>query len=193
MEKHMKLPMKARLLAVVSVLVLFQAGGAEAGGFDEFRVKRENAFEFAAKPAVTRDGDRLTITFETKGRCDATVAIEDVDGRIVRHLASGVLGPNAPKPFSKSSRRQELSWDGKDDGGRYIDSKDALIVRVSLGLKPHFERTLFWSPHKRVGRYSPVLCAAPEGVYVAEGQAVDQIRLFDHDGNYVRAVYPSSP
>jgi hypothetical protein len=34
---------------------------------DEFKVKREAVFEFAQKPQVTRQGDRVTIAFETKG------------------------------------------------------------------------------------------------------------------------------
>ena len=30
----------------------------------------------------------------------------------------------------------------------------------------------------------------PEGVYVYDGNGVDHVRLFDHDGNYVRTIYP---
>ena len=71
-----------------------------ASDLDEFKVKREAVFEFAQKPVVTRQGDRVTITFETKGFCDVTVAIEDQNGKIVGHLASGVLGPNAPGPLT---------------------------------------------------------------------------------------------
>ena len=110
---------------------------------DEFRVKREAVFEFAHKPVVTRQGDRVTIAFETKGLCDVTVAIEEAGtgagpARIVRHLASGVLGPNAPEPFQKNARAQVIVWDGKNDKGDYVEDKDACTVRVSLGLKPRF-------------------------------------------------------
>ena len=107
---------------------------------DEFRIKREAVFEFVRKPTVTREGDTVTVMFESRGLCDATVAIEDARGRIIRHLACGALGPNAPAPFKKSSRTQILVWDGKDDRGRYIDNKDSCVVRVSLGLKPHRNR-----------------------------------------------------
>jgi len=55
--------------------------------------------EIAAKPTVTRDGDTITISFESKGFCDATVAIENDSRRIIRHLASGVLGPKTPAPL----------------------------------------------------------------------------------------------
>jgi DNA-binding beta-propeller fold protein YncE len=153
-------------------------------------VKREPVFEFAQKPTVARAGDKVTIAFETKGLCDVTVAIERGDGKIIRHLACGVLGPKAPPPLLKDAKKQVLVWDGKDDQDAYVDDKAACSVRVSLGLKPQFERTLFWSPKKRIGFAYPALCAAEEGVYVYEGSGVDHVRLFDHAGNYLRTIYP---
>ncbi|MFO7900402.1 MAG: hypothetical protein R6V58_15250 [Planctomycetota bacterium] len=172
---------------------------AKAAPFREFKPKREEVFEFARKPVVTRRGDTVTIAFQTEGWCDVTVAIEDDRGSIVRHLASGVLGPNAPEPFLWNSKAQTLVWDGKDDAGVYVDDKDRCVVRVSLGLKPRFERTLFWHPGKpsAQGGYSAfrgqrlALTAVPEGVLVFDsGQGVDHLRLFDRDGNYLRTIYP---
>jgi hypothetical protein len=157
---------------------------------DEFKIKREELFDFAEQPKVLRTGDQVTITFATKGWCDVTVALEDPDGRIIRHLASGVLGENAPEPFLWNSTRQSLVWDGKNDQGRYVDDKESLALRVSLGLKPQFERTLFWSPKKRMSNACPLLSATPEGVYLFEGRGVDFVRFFDHDGNYVRTIFP---
>ena len=175
---------------------------ASAADADEFKVKRQNVFEFTAKPTVKHDGDKVTITFTSKAFCDATVAIEDGQGDgpstgsgqgqpgIVRHLASGVLGPNAPAPFQKDSLSQTLVWDSKDDQGVYVRDASRCSVRVSLGLKPQFERTLFWSPHKRVSESSPLVKAATEGIYVVDGQVCDHVRLFDHQGRYVRTIYP---
>ncbi len=177
-------------LSVISVLFAALAVSASASDLDEFKVKREPVFEFTEKPKVTRDGDKVTISFASKGYCDATVAIENADSRIVRHLASGVLGVNAPSPFQKNALEQTIVWDGKDDQGKYVDDKDALTVRVSLGLKPQFERSLFWSPHKRMSNACPLLAATEEGVFVWEGRGVDHVRLFDHNGDYVRTVYP---
>lgn len=169
----------------------WQASGAAAAGMDEFKVKREADFAFAQKPLVTRQGDLTTIEFEAAGLCDATVAIENARGVIIRHLASGVLGTNAPAPFRQGSKRQRLVWDGKNDQGVYVDDQQLHTVRVSLGLKPEFERTLFWCPQKRVGNAnSPLLCAAPEGVYIAEGCGLDSLRLYDHGGDYLRTLYP---
>ena len=163
---------------------------ARAADVDELKVKREAVFEFVQKPAVTRTGDRITIAFESKGNCDATVVIENADGKIVRHLISGVLGANAPAPLQKNSKKQAVVWDGKDDQGKYVDDKDACVVRISLGLKPQFERNLLWSPKKRIGSEACIVAAAPEGVYIFDGLGADHLRLFDHQGNYARTVYP---
>ncbi len=184
------------VLAFAAACTVQQSESALA--WEEFSVKRESVFEFAQPPRVTRDGDTVAIMFETKSFCDVTVAIEHGDPskdsgqgrRIVRHLASGVLGNNAPPPFQKGERKQTLIWDGKDDAGVYVDDKDAVRVRVSLGLKPRFERSLFWHPWKSGGGVV-AMAAAPEGVYVFQsGRAVDHLRLFDPDGNYLRTLYP---
>ncbi len=178
-------------LAAVIALTLFGAVVAAAGEIPpEFRVKRTGPFEFAKKPEVKRAGDRVTISFAAKAACDATVAVEDAKGRILRHLASGVLGKNAPPPFAKGALAQTVAWDGKDDAGRYVEDKGACVVRVSLGLKPRFERTLLWSPERRVGSAPPIMRPTKDGVYVYQGRGLDHLRLFDHDGGYVRALYP---
>ncbi|OPX21588.1 MAG: hypothetical protein B1H04_06385 [Planctomycetales bacterium 4484_123] len=40
------------------------------------------------------------------------------------------------------------------------------------------------------GLPTPRIAAAPEGVYVFEGRGMDHLRLLDHEGNYLRAIYP---
>lgn len=175
-----------------TLLLTVASPAALAGQMEEFKVKREAVYEFAQAPKVTRSGDHITIDFETKGNCDVTVAIEEEDGKILRHLASGVLGENAPPPFQKNVKKQALVWDGKDDRGIYLDNKDALTVRVSLGLKPQFERTLLWHPKKlgTSGDTMPFVVPQPEGVYVYDAFGAEQIRLFDHQGKYIQTIYP---
>ena len=192
--------MRAFSLILWTCLLGALATSARASDLDEFKVKRQEVFEFSEKPRATRSGDRIEIAFASKDYCDATVAIEDAQGKIVRHLVSGVLGPAAPEPFQKNSLKQTLVWDGKDDQGKYIDDKSSHTIRVSLGLQPRFERNLFWEPKRRLGSFgggsilintpTPLLQAAPEGVYVFEGLGVEQLQLYDHQGNYVRALYP---
>jgi hypothetical protein len=161
-----------------------------ASDVDEFKVKRKEVFEFSKRPQLSRNGDAVTITFAAKDYCDASVAVENPDGSIICHLASGVLGPNAPEPFQKSSLSQTLVWDGKDDQGVLVINKGPHTVRVSLGLKPTFEKNLYWSPYKRFSQAAPLIQATEEGVLVYEGFGVDSVKLFDHEGHYVRTVYP---
>jgi hypothetical protein len=175
---------------LLHVLALGLVAAADRPADDEFKVKRQEAYEFTQKPLIQRHGDQVTIAFASKALCDATVAIEDEQGRIVRHLASGVLGANAPEPFQKNSRSQTVVWDGKNDQGVYLDDKDRLTVRVSLGLRPQFEKTLYWSPYKRISQAVPLIQASAEGVFVFEGAGVDSLKQFDHQGRYVRTLYP---
>ncbi len=189
-----------KALTALSAVILIAGQSAAGPDLSEFEVKREDTFEFAEKPRVTRDGDNWTIRFKTTAFCDVTVAVEDSTGRILRHLASGVLGENAPPPFEQNSLEQTLVWDGKNDQGKYVDDIGDVAVRVSLGLKPRYERSLFWSPEKRSsndpafrgfsgGRHA--IAAAPEGVYVYDsGRGFDHVRLFDRDGNYQETVHP---
>ncbi|MFT5528144.1 MAG: hypothetical protein ACI9HK_006132, partial [Pirellulaceae bacterium] len=86
-----------------------------ADDLDEFRVNREAVFEFTEKPTIARGDNQFIIQFASKANCDVSVAIEDGDGKIVRHLASGVLGPTAPPPLQKNSTSQRIVWDGKSD------------------------------------------------------------------------------
>ncbi len=180
--------------------VLGWCGTTPASDLDEFKIKRKSNFNFAQTPQFVRRGDKLTITFITEDYCDVTIAIENANGKIVRHLACGVLGPKAPAPFQLNSKRQQVVWDGKDDQGRYIDDKENYTARVSLGLKPQFEKNLLWVPQRRLGSWmggttssnkpTPLIVPAPEGVYVFEGRLIDQLRLFDRGGQYLRTIYP---
>ncbi len=181
----------SRPVLTLCVFFSFAALGVLGSEKEDYTVDREQVFEFAKEPALSREGDRVTIAFETKGFCDVSVAVDGPDHRVVRHIASGVLGPNAPEPFKKASRAQEIVWDGKDDLGRYVDNKTELMVRVSLGLKPRFEKSLFWHPKKRVAeRRHPRAVAQPEGVYIYEGGGVESVKLFSHEGKYIRTIYP---
>lgn len=111
--------------------VLFGFRAFSASVPEEFKIKREQVFEFAEKPVVARQGDKVTISFESKGFCDATVAIENGQGRIIRHLASGVLGPKAPEPFKKNARKQTLGGINVSPSGKIVASCAYRYVGIS--------------------------------------------------------------
>ena len=151
---------------------------------------RKEVFAFTRKPTVEKMApDRYRISFACKDSCDVTIAVVDARGKIVRHLASGVLGTNAPAPFQKDSLSQELFWDGKDDQKRYVDPPEQFRVRVSLGLKPTFGRILGWHPKDNTG-YIFGIAADPTGVFVVETGARPHIVKYDHDTNYLGTILP---
>jgi hypothetical protein len=53
---------------------------------------------------------------------------------VVRHLASGVLGSNAPAPFQKNSLKQKIYWGGRNDLDVYVkpDSENASRIMEAL-------------------------------------------------------------
>lgn len=170
-------------------------GGLLAGEFGpeterEFSVKRKEVFKFTEKPSVTRDGDRVTIAFASQDYCDATVAIEDAAGNIVRHLATGVLGPHAPAPFARNALKQTIVWDSKDDFGKYIDDHARYGVRVSLGLRARFEKNVHWHPYRCMGN-DTAIAVDKDGVYVFQNNSMlNYLRKYDHKGNYVETLFP---
>ena len=141
-----------------------QAGPAPVNQYKGMQ-ERQEVFEFAQKPKVAKQHDRWIITFASRARCDATVAIVGPDGRIVRHLASGVLGKNAPYPFQQDTLSQRLEWDGLTDGFRKAETGGG-EVRVRLGLQAKYERDIAWAPRKgscveKDGRYLRTLFPPP--------------------------------
>lgn len=172
-------------LLLISILVNIPADEV----LPELQVKRKNIFEFTKEPVLTKSGDTITIEFSVKDFCDATVAIQNAEGDIVRHLASGVLGEKAPSPFIKNSLDQKLIWDSKDDRGKYIDDLKNISVRVSLGLKPMYEKDLYTTPYKRISA-TPAITCGPEGFYVFEGVGRDHLMQFSQTGEYIKTIYP---
>lgn len=165
----------------------------------------EEVFEFTQKPAVTKQGDKVIVAFTSRGKCDATVAIVGSDGRIVRHLASGVLGRNAPAPFQVNSLQQSIEWDGLDDQGRDLlrrnpeDGAGDWKVRVGLGLQARYVLSIAWHSHD-LAPVSEVKGVQPRIAVDANGFTYVAVplwlgwhgRVYDKAGNYVRTFWPPS-
>ncbi|KPJ69712.1 MAG: hypothetical protein AMS14_11310, partial [Planctomycetes bacterium DG_20] len=150
---------------------------------------------FAKKATAARTADGVRIDFAVSTPTDVAVYVEDGQGKIVRHLAAGVLGPNAPEPLAKDSLAQSLTWDGKDDLGRPA-AGGPFKVRVALGLRPTFDRLIGYNPAQLGAVRS--LATGPDGtVYVlstvwgfGNGASHGAVLAFDRDGKYLRQVIP---
>ncbi len=162
------------------------------------RQKRADDFSFAVKPAVKKDGDKYVISFTTAAACDATVMVVDKDGKVVRHLGSGVLGKNAPWPFTQGSLAQKIEWDGTDDQGESVDVSGA-TVKVGLGLRPTLDKLLGWAPGNVQQLQGFAMDAKGRLVLLggnfghASGNFSPTMELFDAGGQYIRQLIPCSP
>ncbi len=87
---------------------------------------------FTADPTARTEGGKAVITFTVSKPTDVAVSILGAKGAVIRHLAAGVLGGNAPTPLNKNSLAQEIIWDGRDDLGQPAAGAS---VRVRLGLR----------------------------------------------------------
>ncbi|MGQ9663628.1 MAG: hypothetical protein ACUVWX_15050 [Kiritimatiellia bacterium] len=150
---------------------------------------------FRSQPTAKLVGQSVLIEFEVSAPRDIAVSIEQPDGKIVRHLAAGVLGTNAPPPLEKGSLCQRLVWDGCDDLGRRVTRK-SLRVRVALSLKAEFERMLGHNPAD-LGSIRALAVDGEGNLYVFHTHSshhpmddTTAVAVFDRQGRYLRTIVP---
>jgi hypothetical protein len=153
--------------------------------------------EFTRKPTARRINGKVRIEFAVNRKTDVTVFVLGAGGRVVRHLASGVLGKTPPKPL-KPGLVQSIDWDRRDDLGKPCsESGGAYKVRVGLGLG--------LKPDKVVtsrGGLSAIrgLAVGPRGELYAlgmvgnlhSGDASPACLVYDRSGKYLRTIMPYS-
>jgi hypothetical protein len=113
-----------------------------------------------------RKGETAEITFSAKAPIDAELSVVDAQGKIVRHLAAGMLGDHSPPPFSPGLK-QKLTWDGTDD----VDKPAAggpFQVRLALGMKARLHRIYGWNGHWPADR-NGMVCGPVGMLYVVHG------------------------
>ncbi len=151
--------------------------------------------QFATPPDVRSTERGVEIRFAVNAPTDCAVAVLDAQGKVVRHLAAGVLGPNAPAPLAKGSLRQTLLWDRKDDLGRAAVG-GPFKVRVGLGLRPSFDRLIGHSPASF--QSIRALAVGPGGelfVFHAFGALhpdddTTHCAVLSREGKYLRTILP---
>jgi len=176
--------------------------------------------EFSRAPKIERAGDQAIITFELNGPGDVEVAVLDAKGKVVRHLAAGVLGgKNAPPPPLAQGLSQKVAWDGKDDLGKPVatwadgpaanhkDYRGPFEVRVRAGMTITFGRMIGGSPYTGSVTSMPyrapvngIVVDARGNLFVKMMSAIGShgnsgkwpwhIRQFDRSGDYVRTLLP---
>ena len=151
---------------------------------------------FVSGPAVDASSGAAVISFAVNEPVDVEVAVIDAGGKVVRHLAAGVLGgENTPPAPLQAGLSQSLSWDGRDDAGNRVSTGDC-TVRVRLGLKPFWQ---YWvntvnfpgshcgSPYapraweETVNRSNPIFpritSETPPGLYITVNEAYQELYI----------------
>ncbi|PCJ58658.1 MAG: hypothetical protein COA79_12700 [Planctomycetota bacterium] len=75
--------------------------------------------------------------------------------------------------------------------GVYVKDINSCVVRVSLGVKASFEKNLHYNPLRTHGD-DTAFSIDKDGVYIYQSNMNNYVRQFDHEGNYLRTLYPFS-
>jgi sugar lactone lactonase YvrE len=188
----MKLPTGSSFMYLLVYVCLGLSGQAAAGTYEApLDVRKDATAKFEAEPTAAKKDGKVEISFTVSAPIDVEVSVLDAKGTIVRHLASGLLGRNAPKPFKKDALKQELEWDLRDDDGRPATG-GPFKVRVRLGLGSEMDRFI----PGEVPKTPPptAIGVGPDGtVYVlsSRGKAGGAyLFALDRNGKYLRTILP---
>ncbi|MHC4917673.1 MAG: hypothetical protein ACYTGB_19535, partial [Planctomycetota bacterium] len=155
-------------------------------------VRGEAKASFASGPEVKKADGKVSISFEASRAIDVEVAVLDAKGKVVRHLAAGLLGEHAPAPFARGQLKQTLVWGGKDDVGKPA-GEGPFSVRVRLGATPRLVKQFGAAPGI-VGPINGLTVGAGGEVYVISrswvGRGRNEIQVFDRKGRYLRTIMP---
>ncbi|MCG3181959.1 MAG: hypothetical protein BIFFINMI_04405 [Phycisphaerae bacterium] len=183
--------MKASLSALVAVLLAplvvwgetYEAPLATRGPADA---------KLTAGPTVEKAAGGVKIAFAVSAATDVEAAIVDEDGKVVRHLAAGLLGEHAPAPLAAGSLKQELLWDGKDDLGKAVAAPDC-SVRVRVGATPRLDSVLGFNGNT-LGPIQSLVVGDKSELFVLVRSWVSrgrtEMRVFDRRGRYLRTIMP---
>ncbi len=178
-------------LAAAAALLL-TSGPARAGTLEApLDVRKDGEVKLAAGPAAGAAGDGVKIGFAVSAPTDVEVAILDAKGAVVRHLAAGLLGPNAPEPFKKDALAQEVLWDRRDDAGKPA-AGGPFKARVSAGARPRLDKYAGFDGNCLPGIVGLVVGEGGE-LFVLMSESFrggTEVRVLDKDGKYLRTIVP---
>lgn len=149
---------------------------------------------FTQKPSAKKNGEKVKIEFAVNRETDVSVFIEGKDGKVVRHLVSGVLGQNPPPPL-KPGLAQSIEWDGKADWGKPAGA-GPFKVRVALGLSARYDKQIIADPQV-IGRVGSMAAASDGTLYAVVGAGADvanwssqRLVALNRDGSFQRTLIP---
>jgi len=164
------------------------------------------ALDWVKEPTLTfnESSKKGLVTFELSEFTDVEVAILDEKGRVVRHLAAGVLGKNPPPPLIANSKAQTIEWDGRDDYRATVQNPAEMVARVRAGMSVELVQIVggdpyaYYSEEMGHGDHSPFgingLEITSDGKAYVLGHSSSlgpaALREYDADGNYQQTIFP---
>jgi hypothetical protein len=160
--------------------------------------------KFEKVPVAKKAGAKTQIAFTLSAGSDVEVAILDARGKVVRHLAAGVLGGKAAPPAPlKAGLSQEIEWDGQDDYGEKVKG-GPFKVRVRAGMSAKLEKIVGGDPYafysRQMGggdhaawRVTGLEAKSDGKVYVlgnVNNYGPAALRQYDAEGNFLKTVFP---
>jgi len=150
--------------------------------------------KFATPPSAKPAGDGVDISFAISEATDVEVAIVDGQGKIVRHLAAGLLGGQSVASPLTAGLSQKIAWDRKDDLGNAAGA-GPFTVRVRAGMTALLDGFVGDNQYY-VARVRGMTIDRTGNLYLLQ-QAYDghfcgpyDIRVFDRSGRYLRTIMP---
>jgi hypothetical protein len=143
---------------------------------------------------VAPNGEGAEISFAAAAATDVEVAVLAADGKVVRHLAAGVLGAALPPPAPlQAGLAQRIHWDGKDDFGKAALG-GPFKVRLRAGMGVQFGRFIGQDPCT-FGFINSLTTDADGNLYATAcagdtNQYSPTLRVFAPDGSYLRTLIP---
>jgi hypothetical protein len=163
--------------------------------FTAAAIGAEAAPTFRKKPTAVRAGAKVKIDFAVDRWTDVAVAVVDGQGKVVRHLAAGVLGKNPPEPLRPNTLEQSLEWDGRDDFGK-PSAGERFTVRVQLGMNAEFGGFLMHNADAS-GEVGAVAVGPGGTLYVfhRDGTANGnmgghKIKVYNRNGKHLKVLTP---
>ncbi len=153
---------------------------------------------FVRKPTAKKAGDTWKVSFSVSQTTDVEVSVLDKEGRVVRHLAAGIIGQEVSPPPLKTGLSQSLIWDGKDDNEKPVGG-GPFTARVRAGLTSKVGRMIAnpaeINPSPHYNRLFGLATDEDGKLYVASGSVysgtpVFTIKVYDRLGRYVKTIMP---
>ncbi|MBL8028459.1 MAG: hypothetical protein JNL74_18690, partial [Fibrobacteres bacterium] len=95
---------------------------------------------FTSLPTLRQIDSLSYVNFTLSEFTDVEVTIVDtIQKKVIRHLGAGMLGDNAPVPFSKNTLTQSVEWNGRDDNGVTVQDLSGIMARVRAGMRPRYD------------------------------------------------------